>query len=211
MLYKLWQAEKSTGDVSREETCTGVGRNLLGHGGRWQWWSRPLVFYCRVFTLLVISTLVERIQISESHMFMTLRSSFLLLITLTMLISGGCDSVGEIDVLPGSYRADTFKADVDGERIDLLPLGGLVTVKLRQNRTARGLVRIPAEATGNGQGEFVIPFDGSYTVDGNTVRFQPEEDVFIRDAGWTWLPESGVLRIEGTRFDVTLKKLRERD
>ena len=125
-----------------------------------------------------------------------------LLVALLAVAFVGCDSDSEDDSVAGRYVATTFQAFADGTEIDVLAAGGSLTITLRSDRTASGLLSVPDVLDEDGDGQY--PFDGTYAVDGDVVTFTHEADTFVRNAEWTYA--DGTLRTQDFGTAIVLER-----
>lgn len=130
------------------------------------------------------------------------------LAALLAVVFVGCDAdsnpgpVSTGDSVAGRYVATTFEAFALDDADDLLAAGGSLTIDLRSDSTASGLLIVPDVLDEDGDGQY--PFGGTYSVYGDVVRFDHEADTFIRDVDWTY--DDGVLRAEESFVRIVLER-----
>lgn len=101
-----------------------------------------------------------------------------------LAIGTGCDST-DPNPLAGTFVATSFVATETGEApMDILALGGELTISIAQNNSTTGILTIPGDLTGGSDLSFSM--NGTATRTGNTVTFDQEEDTFVRDLDWTF-------------------------
>lgn len=113
------------------------------------------------------------------------------------------DTVDEEEQIAGAYQAIEFTLMSGGESIDVLGAGGFIEMVLTEGGTATGRIFVPEEIAGSDGND--VTFAGTYSVSGNLVTFDHEEDTFVRDVTWTFA--NGTLRAETD--DLTVVLLRE--
>lgn len=79
----------------------------------------------------------------------------------------------------GDYGALELTTLADGETVDWLAAGGSVDLTLSADGTTAGSLHVPG-ADENGS-DFEADLAGSWTLVGDTVRFEQAADTFIRD------------------------------
>lgn len=132
-----------------------------------------------------------------------LRCLLVACISISPLLLNGCDSSEEGDGVAGEYETISFMVELGGETVDVLDAGGFIEVALRSDGTVDGRLVVPA-ALSEGEGAVDIAFGGTFVVSGDEVRFDHEEDTFIRDVVWRF--ESGMLSAENDNISVVLRK-----
>lgn len=145
------------------------------------------------------------------------------LLLAALLIAAGCDAAGEEEPeIVGSYEAAEFTAETGGVIVDVLERGGTLQATLREDMSMSGQLTLPEEAralAGDGGGKeagaLSVPFSGTYTVSGRTVRFLVEDNALGADAAFiqnvAWTHKNGTLHAdlvtsEDTRLAVKLQK-----
>jgi len=113
--------------------------------------------------------------------------SALLLAAVSGVAACGDDNTGPTTAsVAGTYH--TTRAEVTfpgGEPFDALALGLSVDIVLTPQGTTTGTLVVPAPFTENGVDEDLIDLTGTFTVTGNTLRFQGQGDSFIPEVEWT--------------------------
>lgn len=100
----------------------------------------------------------------------------------------------------GSYNATTLTVVDGGQTIDVLAVGGSLTMTLHASGTTSGRLFAPCGGD-NGQ-DLDENLAGTWTQTGSTVRFSQAADTFIRDA--TWTVDSQTLRTTYTSGGTTV-------
>lgn len=119
----------------------------------------------------------------------------------------GADSLQlRMQRLAGSYEAQSFTATESGRTISLPAQGASFDIVLTADGTTNGRLLLPgADEDG---GDFDASMAGSWTLKGDTVRFQQDADTFVRDM--PFLVRDGRLvgtsENDGARVDVTLSR-----
>ena len=128
-----------------------------------------------------------------------LLSVFLLL----MLSCGGDDEPFSPTVqdVAGSYQASSLTGTQSGITVNLLSLGATVEIELNENGTTTGRVFAPGLDAG-GQ-DLDVDLAGTWTLQGETVTFNPTSNSFIGDIPFTASPNR--LQGEGTFNTVTIR------
>ena len=113
--------------------------------------------------------------------------------------------------LAGSYEGfkygeKRFTITENGETTDLIALGASFKIALAADGTTPGRLLIPG--AGADGGDFDASMAGSWTLTGDTVRFQQEADTFVRDM--PFVVKGGRLvgsaEFGDVRIDVTLSR-----
>jgi hypothetical protein len=107
----------------------------------------------------------------------------------------------------GEFGAFSFTTLANGETTDWLAIGAELTLDLRADGTVTGRLFVP-EADEDG-GDLDEGMNGTWTLDGNTVRFQQTADTFVRDLAFDWT--DGVLTGERTFDDHRVRVVLLRD
>lgn len=118
----------------------------------------------------------------------------------------GCDAIEDVPAtsndVSGRYESTVFEADVDGRTVDVLAAGGALTITLREGGTVSGRLFVPEALAGSEEGD--LPFEGTFSVSGDNVRFDHEADTFVRDAVWAY--SDGELRTSSGETTVILER-----
>lgn len=109
--------------------------------------------------------------------------AFVSVLTGALLLLAGCgDSPTEpspADVV-GSYAATTLTVDDGDSTIDALAEGASLTITLGSDGTTTGTFVVPASLSESGEEE-QADLEGTWTLDGSSVRFDQQADTFLRD------------------------------
>jgi hypothetical protein len=96
----------------------------------------------------------------------------------------GCDST-EPNPLAGTFVATSFIVTETGEPpMDVLALGGDLTITIAQDNSTSGVLTVPGEIVGGS--DVSLSMAGSAIRTGNTVHFEQDADSFVRDLAWTF-------------------------
>lgn len=133
-----------------------------------------------------------------------MRSAPLLALLFLIAWAPGCDSAEDVstDEVVGDYTATRFEADLGDGPVDVLDLGGSLSIRLQADGNVDGLLVIPEGLAEDGESE--VPFGGTFQVSGDRVRFFHEADTFVRDA--VWLYANGQLRSQSFSSDIVLER-----
>jgi hypothetical protein len=111
-----------------------------------------------------------------------------------------------VETVSGSYAATSLTATAGGITVNLLQLGGSLTLVLNQDGTTTGRLFAPGLGV-NGE-DIDQDLAGTWTLDGSTVTFDHPGNTFIRDVPFT--AERDRLRaesiFEGATIRATLTK-----
>jgi len=97
---------------------------------------------------------------------------FIMFFTLTIIYCSD-DSVSIYDNsgLSGLFKATTFtEPGIKDTGVDILAHGGILTIQFNENSTVSGKLLIPANIESN-YSPIDTNFSGSYTLNGDTIRF----------------------------------------
>ncbi len=101
------------------------------------------------------------------------------MVLIAVLSCYGDKPAGPISPVEGAWSASTFLLVPSGQStIDVLSLGGSLTITLSANGTTTGQLAIPASVPG---GPLTASMAGTYTFSNDTVRFDQGADTFVRD------------------------------
>jgi hypothetical protein len=115
-----------------------------------------------------------------------LRSALLMLALATLAACGDDSSTNPNEAVAGTYHATRMDVTFVGDTpTDALAFGGSIDIVLTPQGTTTGTLVVPAFLTEDGIDEDVIDLAGTYTITGNTLRFQGQGDSFIPDIDWT--------------------------
>jgi hypothetical protein len=107
-------------------------------------------------------------------------------LALAAVLAGCGDDDGfnpTVDDVAGSYSATTFTVTSPAGTIDLLALGGLVSVTLSADGTTTGELFAPG--AGEDGEDVEADLTGTWELSGSTVTFDQTADTFIRDVEFT--------------------------
>lgn len=105
-------------------------------------------------------------------------------LALALLLAGCSDGFSPtVDNVAGSYSAATLTATTPGGTVDVLAVGGHVTVTLAPDGTTAGTMFLPD--MGEDGEDFSANLEGAWSLSGNTVTFEHEADTFLRDVEFT--------------------------
>ncbi len=119
----------------------------------------------------------------------------------------GCDSTTDPDPLAGRFEATSFVVTETGEApMDVLALGGDLTITIAENNSTTGTLNIPPELGGGAWLSFSM--NGTATRTGNTVRFNQPADTFVRDIDWTFSGNTlnATETVSGVSLAITLTR-----
>lgn len=123
-----------------------------------------------------------------------------------LLTLAACDSATD-DTVAGTYRMTQFRADTDDNArtplVDVLALGGAMTITLGEDGTLSGVLTVPESLTGEDIGP-VTPFGGTYVSSPTTVTFRSDVGLFFD--GRTWTFEDGQIRLEASDISAVFEK-----
>lgn len=136
-------------------------------------------------------------------------------VLLTLLLLAplvGCDddpTAPTRERLAGDYRATTLTVTQGGSTLDALAAGVELEVTLRADGTTEGRFFVPAALNEPDEGDLVADLEGTWTLQGSTVRFEHDADTLVRDMEFTvrgrrleaeeTLGDDGTIRIVLTR------------
>jgi hypothetical protein len=107
--------------------------------------------------------------------------SFRIHAVLAVLLLSACDNpVDPMTSVAGDYRATTFSASFGSTPVNLLAAGVELEINLRANGTTTGRFFVPAELNDD-DGAYTADLQGSWTLNGNTIKFNHSADTLIRD------------------------------
>jgi hypothetical protein len=118
--------------------------------------------------------------------------SFSLHAVLAVLLLSACDNpVDPMTRVSGDYRATTFSATFGSTPVNLLAAGVELEINLLANGTTTGRFFVPAELNDDGDGAYTADLQGTWALNGDTVKFNHSADTLIRDMEF---------RVEGSRL-----------
>lgn len=120
--------------------------------------------------------------------------------------ASGCDST-DPNPLAGTFVATSFIVTEAGEPpMDVLALGGDLTITVAQNNSTAGTLTVPSELTGGSDLSFSM--NGTAMRTGNTVQFDQPSDTFVRDLAWTFSGNTLVANetVSGVSLAITLTR-----
>jgi hypothetical protein len=123
-------------------------------------------------------------------------------------LATACDSTDPSSSIAGTWVATSFIVTEVGEpTIDVLALGGGLSIAIAGNSTTTGTLTIPGELLGGGP-DFTVSMAGTAVHNGNTVEFNQAADSFVRDVAWTLQGNTlhGTRTDAGVTVDVTLTR-----
>ncbi len=106
-----------------------------------------------------------------------------------------------VEAIAGSYHATTLTVTSNEVTVDLLDLGAELTLTLAADGTVTGRLFVPDGAEDGG--DLDVALSGTWSLDGDTVRFTMPEDTFVRDVAFTAGRDR--LRAEETFSDETVR------
>mgnify|MGYP003577217059 FL=1 len=121
-------------------------------------------------------------------------------------IAIGCDST-DPNPLAGTFEATSFIVTETGEApMDVLALGGDLTITIAQNNSTTGTLNVPSELTGGSNLSFSM--NGTAIRTGNTVAFDQQADTFVRDLAWTFSGNTLIANetVSGVSLAITLTR-----
>ena len=129
-----------------------------------------------------------------------------LLVASSALGCGGLDTVGNSNLLSGTYLATIFLVTPTGQaQSDVLAAGGSLSITIDESGNTTGSLNIPGTVTGGAA--FTASMAGTATVTGLTVEFNQAADSFVRDLTWARIgPDLSVAnQVAGSAsFTITL-------
>ncbi len=112
------------------------------------------------------------------------RSVFAAVAVLSTLAACGDDGLADPEPIAGTYAATTFRVTPpSATEINVLALGGNLTIIVGANGTTTGTLNLPAVVTGDEA--LQASMAGIVERDGNGVSFDQMADTFVRDLNWT--------------------------
>jgi len=102
---------------------------------------------------------------------------------LAVLVAAACGDgdpgAPTVPRVAGSYVAVVFTATSEGQTLDLLALGASLEITLSTDGRTAGRLFVP-EGEEDGS-DFEADLAGTWTLEGDTVRFSHDADTFVRD------------------------------
>jgi hypothetical protein len=97
-----------------------------------------------------------------------------------LLLAGCSDGFSPtVDNIAGSYSAATLTVTTSDGTVDVLAVGGHVTVTLAADGTTAGTMYLPD--MGEDGEDFSANLEGAWSLRGGTVTFEHEADTFLKD------------------------------
>jgi hypothetical protein len=98
---------------------------------------------------------------------------------LLLLSCGGDDLTTPSSQVVGTYQATTFTATQNGISANLLALGGGLSMTLAEDGTATGHLLAPR--LGENGRDVDMNLNGTWTLNGDAVRFMLPQETFLRE------------------------------